>query len=41
MQNIMRGDAVFLRRATDETLAYLQWFNRFAEAELPSKDKDR
>jgi CRISPR-associated protein Cmr5 len=45
MKNIISGDAVFLRRATDETLAYLQWFNRFAEAELPKEgpptDKDR
>lgn len=30
---IVDGDADFLRRATDETLAYLQWLNRFAEAE--------
>lgn len=32
MQSILDGDAEFLRRATDEVLAYLQWLNRFAEA---------
>ncbi|MBI2190383.1 MAG: type III-B CRISPR module-associated protein Cmr5 [Planctomycetes bacterium] len=30
---IIAGNSDFLRRATDETLAYLQWLNRFAEAE--------
>ena len=30
---ITKGTADFLRWATDETLAYLQWINRFAEAE--------
>jgi len=29
------GDGTFLRQATDETLAYLQWLKRFAEAEMP------
>ncbi len=29
------GDSAFLKRATEETLAYLQWLKRFAEAELP------
>jgi len=33
LESVVRGDATFLRRATDETLAYLQWLNRFAEAE--------
>lgn len=33
LQEIVNGDSAFLRRATDETLAYLQWLNRFAEAE--------
>jgi len=33
IQTIIGGDSDFLRRATDETLAYLQWLNRFAEAE--------
>ena len=30
---IIHGDSDFLRRATDEALAYLAWLNRFAEAE--------
>jgi CRISPR-associated protein Cmr5 len=30
---IIQGDSDFLRRATDEVLAYLLWLNRFAEAE--------
>jgi CRISPR-associated protein Cmr5 len=30
---VIHGDSDFLRRATDETLAYLAWLNRFAEAE--------
>lgn len=33
LESIIDGDATFLRRATDEALAYLQWLNRFAEAE--------
>jgi CRISPR-associated protein Cmr5 len=33
MESIIHGDSNFLRRATDETLAYLQWLNRFAEVE--------
>lgn len=33
LQSIIKGDADFLRLATDEVLAYLQWLNRFAEAE--------
>lgn len=33
MQSIFRGDSSFQRRATDEILAYLQWLNRFIEAE--------
>ena len=32
LRSIIEGDSVFLRRATDETLAYLQWLTRFAEA---------
>lgn len=31
--SVVHGDADFFRRATDEALAYLQWLNRFAEAE--------
>ena len=33
IESIIHGDSNFLRRATDEVLAYLQWLNRFAEAE--------
>lgn len=33
LERIVKGDSEFLRRATDETLAYLVWLNRFAEAE--------
>jgi len=32
MQKIIHGDAEFLRLATDECMAYLQWLVRFAEA---------
>lgn len=33
MQRIIESDAEFLRLATDECMAYLQWLVRFAEAE--------
>ncbi len=33
LESIVHENADFLRRATDEALAYLQWLNRFAEAE--------
>lgn len=33
LERIVQGNSDFLRRATDEVLAYLQWLNRFAEAE--------
>jgi CRISPR-associated protein Cmr5 len=33
LERIVKGDSNFLRRATDEVLAYLVWLNRFAEAE--------
>jgi CRISPR-associated protein Cmr5 len=33
LERIVKGDSDFLRRATDEVLAYLTWLNRFAEAE--------
>ena len=40
-KRIMNGDSSFLRLATDETLAYLVWLTRFAEAEgLTSDDND-
>lgn len=32
LQLIIENDSDFLRRATDECMAYLQWLNRFAEA---------
>ena len=32
LARIIKGDSDFLRRATDEVLAYLVWINRFAEA---------
>ena len=31
LQAVMTGDSFFLRWATDETLKYLEWLNRFAE----------
>ena len=34
IQAIIKGDANFLRRATEEALLYLQWLTRFSEAEL-------
>ena len=33
LQRIIHGDSEFLRRATAESLAYLEWMVRFAEAE--------
>jgi CRISPR-associated protein Cmr5 len=33
LERIVKGDSDFLRRATDESLAYMAWLNRFAEAE--------
>ncbi len=38
LEAILNGDADFLRWATDETLAYLQWLIRFAEAEGLTED---
>ena len=41
MESVIQGDVEFLRRATDESLAYLQWLNRFVEARgLGEKDAD-
>ena len=40
LERIIQGDSTFLRRATDEVLAYLQWLNRFAEAEGLTKEED-
>jgi CRISPR-associated protein Cmr5 len=36
LRQIVDKDSDFLRCATDETIAYLQWLNRFAEAEGPA-----
>lgn len=33
LRSVIEGNSDFLRQATDEVLAYLQWLNRFAEAE--------
>lgn len=41
LENIIEGDADFLRRATEESLAWLQWLNRFVEAEGLTEDSDR
>lgn len=34
LESLIHDSGDFARRATDEVLAYLQWLNRFAEAEL-------
>lgn len=39
IERIVNLDSDFLRRATDEVLAYMQWLTRFAEAELPKDDE--
>lgn len=38
IREIVNRDASFLRRATDESLSYLQWLTRFAEAEFGEED---
>lgn len=40
LKRIVQGDSDFLRRATDEVLGYLQWLNRFAEAEGLAQEID-
>jgi CRISPR-associated protein Cmr5 len=40
LERIVKGHADFLRRATDEVLAYLIWLNRFAEAEGLTEEGD-
>jgi len=38
LEAVIHADSQFLRRATDEVLAYLRWLNRFTEAKgLPRK----
>jgi len=39
VERIIKGDADFLRFATAECLAYLQWLVRFADAEGITKDE--
>ena len=38
MKQIVESDADWLRRSTEESLAYLRWLSRFAEAEIASED---
>lgn len=40
IHSIVQGDMLFLRRATEETLAYLLWLVRFAEAAGLTKDAE-
>ncbi|MDI7268428.1 MAG: type III-B CRISPR module-associated protein Cmr5 [Myxococcota bacterium] len=40
LQSIVDGESDFLRRATDESMAYLEWLNRFAEAEGLTREED-
>lgn len=40
IEEVIKGSSDFLRRATDESLAYLQWLNRFAEAEGLTEGED-
>lgn len=40
MERIMIEDAEFLRMATDECMAYLQWLVRFSDAEGLIKEMD-
>ncbi len=40
LKRIVNGDSQFLRRVTDEVLAYLQWLTRFAEAKGLMKEQD-
>lgn len=40
LDKIVREDSDFLRRATEEVLAYMLWVNRFAEAAGLAKDEE-
>ncbi len=40
LRRIIEGDSDSLRRDTDEALSYLQWLNRFAEAEGLTDDEE-
>ncbi|MGQ9575775.1 MAG: type III-B CRISPR module-associated protein Cmr5 [Thermoguttaceae bacterium] len=42
LKAVLGTDSEFLRRATDEMLAYVGWINRFTEAKgLPKKPEER
>jgi CRISPR-associated protein Cmr5 len=38
LQWVLQNDSAAYRRATIESLAFLTWLKRFAEAELPTED---
>lgn len=38
LESVVHGSSDFLQQATNETLAYLSWLNRFLEAELGEVD---
>lgn len=38
LESIIEGDSEFLKRATEETLAYLAWLVRFLESEIGEID---
>jgi CRISPR-associated protein Cmr5 len=40
LRQIVDRDSDFMRRATDEVLAYMLWVNRFAEAAGLAKDEE-
>jgi CRISPR-associated protein Cmr5 len=40
LESVIKGTSDFLRQATDEALVYMQWLNRFAEAEGLSSQED-
>jgi CRISPR-associated protein Cmr5 len=39
-ERLREGDSALLRLATQESLAYLQWLRRFAEAEISEEGKE-
>lgn len=41
LENVLHGDCDFLRWATAESLAFLSWLNRFAEANHLPSDKSQ
>lgn len=38
IEKIIKSDSIFLQTTTDEVLAYTNWLNRFAEAELEDEE---